>query len=160
MPGPTGLGIIRRSAGVPLDCGLILSNRWAPPQWWTLRPHRGSGLEGRGSCSEPPVVVRSHSIYSYRYQYIFTTTYYVPPSGEPPSGSGRSVGFSATPLTGSERNIKFLGYKDRSVFLESHQATQVRTALYGGSRVSRYLDWIQSPHSDVQTQGPRHRGPG
>ena len=32
MPGPTGLGIIRRSAGVPLNCGLILSNRWGPPQ--------------------------------------------------------------------------------------------------------------------------------
>ena len=30
-PGPTGLGIIRRSAGVPLNCGLILSNRWGPP---------------------------------------------------------------------------------------------------------------------------------
>ena len=31
VPGPTGLGIIRRSAGVPLNCGLILSNRWGPP---------------------------------------------------------------------------------------------------------------------------------
>ena len=33
MPGPTGLGIIGRNAGVPLNSGLILSNRWAPPQW-------------------------------------------------------------------------------------------------------------------------------
>ena len=32
VPGPTGLGIIRRSAGVPLNYGLILSNRWGPPQ--------------------------------------------------------------------------------------------------------------------------------
>ena len=32
VPGPTGLGIIWRSAGVPLNCGLILSNRWGPPQ--------------------------------------------------------------------------------------------------------------------------------
>ena len=31
VPGQTGLGIIRRSAGVPLNCGLILSNRWGPP---------------------------------------------------------------------------------------------------------------------------------
>ena len=30
-PGPTGLGIIWRSAGVPLNCGLILSNRWGSP---------------------------------------------------------------------------------------------------------------------------------
>ena len=30
--GPTGLGIIWRSAGVPLNCGLILSNQWGPPQ--------------------------------------------------------------------------------------------------------------------------------
>ena len=29
--GPTSLGIMRRSAGVPLNCGLILSNRWGPP---------------------------------------------------------------------------------------------------------------------------------
>ena len=32
VPGPTGLGIIRRSAGVPINCGLILPNRWGPPQ--------------------------------------------------------------------------------------------------------------------------------
>ena len=32
VPGPTDLGIIRRSAGVPLNCGLILSNRWGPRQ--------------------------------------------------------------------------------------------------------------------------------
>ena len=32
MLGPTSLGIMRRSAGVPLNCGLILSNRWGPPQ--------------------------------------------------------------------------------------------------------------------------------
>ena len=30
--GPTGLGIIRSNAGVPLNCGLILSNPWGPPQ--------------------------------------------------------------------------------------------------------------------------------
>ena len=31
MLGPIGLDIIRRSAGVPLICGLILSNQWGPP---------------------------------------------------------------------------------------------------------------------------------
>ena len=30
--GQIGLGIIRSSAGVPLNCGLILSNPWGPPQ--------------------------------------------------------------------------------------------------------------------------------
>ena len=29
--GPTGLGIMRGSAGIPLDCGLILSSQWGPP---------------------------------------------------------------------------------------------------------------------------------
>ena len=29
---PTDLGIMRKSAGVPLSCGLILSNPWGPPQ--------------------------------------------------------------------------------------------------------------------------------
>ena len=32
MLGPTGLGIIWRSVGVPPNCGLILSNQWGPPQ--------------------------------------------------------------------------------------------------------------------------------
>ena len=32
MLGPIGLGIIRSSAGVSLNCGLILSNPWGPPQ--------------------------------------------------------------------------------------------------------------------------------
>ena len=32
--GPTGLAIIRGSAGVPLNCGLILSNQWGPPHSW------------------------------------------------------------------------------------------------------------------------------
>ena len=30
VPEPTGLGITRSSAGVPLNCGLTLSNRWGP----------------------------------------------------------------------------------------------------------------------------------
>ena len=33
MLGTTGLGIIRSSAGVPLNCGLILSNQWGPPHF-------------------------------------------------------------------------------------------------------------------------------
>ena len=31
VPGPIGLGIIRSSAGIPLDCVLTLSKRWGPP---------------------------------------------------------------------------------------------------------------------------------